>query len=304
MQNKMDSNLPTHNLSGSPISFVFFGSSPISVSALDALKNAGFVPRLIITQPDKPQGRHLELVASPVKIWAEENNIKYLTPEKIRTEEFSNELKEVGAEVFVLVSYGKIIPKNILELPKYGILNLHPSLLPKLRGPAPIENTILNNMKDEVGVTIMLLDEKMDEGPILKQEKITIENWPPRKKELYKILSDEGSRLLVEVLPKWINGEIKSTVQDNSVATYCRIINKQDGQLNLEDDGYKNYLKFCAYEGWPGTYFFHKLDDKEIRIKITDADFVENKFVIKKVIPEGKKEMGWEDFVRGYESKS
>ncbi len=296
----MDSNLPTHNLNSSPISFIFFGSSPISVSALEALKGAGSLPKLIITQPDKPQGRHLELVASPVKIWAEENNIKYLTPEKIRTEDFFNELKEVGAEVFVLVSYGKIIPKNILELPKFGILNLHPSLLPKLRGPAPIENTILNDMKDEVGVTIMLLDEKMDEGPILKQESVTIENWPPKKSELYKILSDSGSKLLVEVLPKWINGQIDPIPQDNLKATYCGIIKKQDGLLDLEDDGYKNFLKFCAYEGWPGTYFFYKLDDKEIRIKITDVDFIDNKFVIKKVIPEGKREMGHTDFLRGY----
>jgi methionyl-tRNA formyltransferase len=140
----------------------------------------------------------------------------------------------------------------------------------------------------------------MDEGPILKQEKIVVENWPPRKSELYKTLSDEGSRLLVEVLPKWINGEIKSVAQDSSTATYCRIINKQDGQLNLGDDGYQNFLKFSAYEGWPGTYFFYKNGDKDIRVKITGAEFVDNKFVIKKVVPEGKKEMGWEEFLRGY----
>jgi len=282
------------------INFIFFGSSPISVISLDVLKSKGFLPVLIVTQADKPQGRHLTLTPSPVKVWAQDNNILFSTPEKIRTEEFLNELKKYNAEVAVLVSYGKIIPQTILDLFPKGILNLHPSLLPKLRGPSPIESTILNDMKDEVGVTVMLLDKEMDHGPILAQKNVVVNSWVPTKTELHDTLAVEGGTLLSDILAKWLADEIIAKEQDHSNATYCEIIKKVDGLIDLNDDGYKNLLKVRAYGGWPGTYFFIKHDDKDMRIKITDAGFVNGKFEIKKVIPEGKKEMGYNDFLRGY----
>lgn len=282
------------------INFIFFGSSPISVQSLEALKSHELLPVLVVTQPDKPQGRHLHLVPSPVKVWATENNVPVSTPVKIRTEEFLEELKKYDATVGVLVSYGKIIPESILNLFPKGILNLHPSLLPKLRGPSPIEGTILNDLKDEVGVTVMLLDKEMDHGPLLAQKEIKINSWIPRKSELYKILSKEGGELLAQTLVKWVEGSITPLEQDHAKATYCEIIKKSDGLIDLNADGYKNLLKVRAYEEWPGTYFFITHDGREMRVKITDADFAEGKFQIKKVIPEGKKEMGWEDFLRGY----
>ncbi len=282
------------------INFIFFGSSPISVISLESLKEKGLLPVLVVTQPDKPQGRHLTLTPSPVKVWAIENNIPVSTPIKIRTEEFLKELEGYNATAGVLVSYGKIIPESILNLFPKGILNLHPSLLPKLRGPSPIESTILNDMKDSVGVTVMLLDREMDHGPILAEREIKINNWIPKKAELYQTLSNEGGELLAETLIKWIGGSITPVEQDHSKATYCEIIKKSDGLVDLDADGYKNLLKVRAYEDWPGTYFFIEHDGRQMRVKITDADFVDGKFEIKKVIPEGKKEMNYIDFLRGY----
>ncbi|MDB5204109.1 MAG: methionyl-tRNA formyltransferase, methionyl-tRNA formyltransferase [Candidatus Taylorbacteria bacterium] len=281
-------------------SFVFFGSSPISVASLNSLRDAGYMPNLIITQPDKPQGRHLKLVPSPVKVWAIENRVEYLTPGDIKSSELFGEIKKVGANVGVLVSYGEMIPHSLLDVFPKGILNLHPSLLPKLRGPSPIETAILNDMKDRIGVTVMLLDDEMDHGPIIAQRIVAIENWAPKKSELYEILSAEGGKLLAEALPKWVDGTITPKVQDHQGATYSSMIEKKHGLLDLSDDAYKNLLKIKAYEDWPGTYFFVKHHDKDIRVKITDADLVDGKLEIKKVVPEGKKEMSYADFLRGH----
>ncbi|MES2223471.1 MAG: methionyl-tRNA formyltransferase [Patescibacteria group bacterium] len=281
-------------------SFVFFGSSPISVASLNSLRDAGYMPNLIITQPDKPQGRHLKLVPSPVKVWAIENKVEYLTPEDIKSSELFGEIKKVGANVGILVSYGEMIPHSLLDVFPKGILNLHPSLLPALRGPSPIETAILNDMKNRIGVTVMLLDDEMDHGPIIAQREVAIEKWVPKKSELYEILSAEGGKLLAEALPKWVDGTITPKVQDHKDATYSSMIEKKHGLLDLSDDPYKNLLKIRAYEDWPGTYFFVKHHDKDIRVKITDADLLEGKLEIKKVIPEGKKEMSYVDFLRGH----
>ncbi len=281
-------------------SLVFFGSSPISVTSLNSLSDAGYLPTLIVTQPDKPQGRHLKLVPSPVKAWAIENKIEYVTPEDIKSGELFEVVKKVKANVGILVSYGELIPHSLIDIFPKGILNLHPSLLPKLRGPSPIETAILNDMKDEVGVTIMLLDDEMDHGPILAQRNAAIDKWVPTKGELYEILSIEGGKLLAETLPKWLAGEISPKEQDHKNATYCEMIEKKDGQIDLNDDGYKNLLKIKAYEDWPGAFFFFKHRDKDIRVKITDADYIDGVLVIKKVIPEGKKEMDYTDFLRGH----
>ncbi len=291
--------------------FVFFGSSAISVTVLASLKEASFSPSLIITQPDRPKGRGLELSESPVKTWAKENNIRFVTPEKIRNSEFLESLKAEEPEVGILVSYGKIIPQNMIDLFPKGIVNVHPSLLPKLRGPAPIEFTILNDMKDEVGISIMILDSEMDHGPILAQKKIKIENWPPSKSELYDLLSSEGGKLLAEILPNYLSDKISATPQNHTDATYCQTIEKKDGEISLSDDAYKNFLKFKAFEGWPGVFFF--IDKKEakpdgrpsqkIRIKITNAIFENGEFKILKVIPEGKKEIDYESFTKGLSGK-
>jgi methionyl-tRNA formyltransferase len=158
---------------------IFFGTPEISVYFLEKLKELGFLFDLIITNPDKPVGRKQILTPPPVKKWAEKNNIDFLQPEKIDND-FFKELERRGFAApqknnfFFVLAYNKILPKKLLEIPSLGVVNLHPSLLPKYRGPSPIISAILDDQK-ETGFSLMLLDEKMDHGPILAQEKIKID---------------------------------------------------------------------------------------------------------------------------------
>lgn len=279
---------------------VFFGTSDISVTVLDELKKANLVPSLIITMPDKPKGRKLVLTPPPVKVWAEINKVDFIQPEKL-SGDFLNILTKKNFDLFVVTSYGKILKQELLDIPKYGTLNVHPSLLPKLRGASPIISAILEDEK-KTGVTIILLDAGMDSGPILAQKEIGLTNWPSKASELEKILGTEGGKLLCEIIPKWINREIKPKEQNHSEATFTKKISKEDGFIDLNDNAYKNLLKIHAFEKWPGTYFFANRHNKQIRVKITDADIENGKLVIKKVIPEGKKEMLYKDFLLGGEA--
>ncbi len=283
-------------------SFVFFGSSPISVTTLDALEKEGMLPKAVVTQPDKPQGRGHIFKPTPVKIWAEFRRIPIFTPNTLKDPAFISSLIAFDPSVIVLVSYGKIIPDEILKIPKKGIVNLHPSLLPKLRGPSPIEYTILNDMKDEVGVSIMLLDAKTDEGPILSQKKIEIPNWPPKRSDLYNTLASEGAELLAITLPLWMAVKTEPVEQDHSKATYSKMIEKHDAEIDLSADPYKSFLKIRAYEEWPVAFFFADHKGVKMRVKITDASFEGGVLKILRVIPEGKKEMSFEDFERGFRS--
>ena len=306
----------------SDISFVFFGSSEYSVMVLDELEKAGFLPSLVVTLPDKPRGRGLNIQANPVKTWALNHKIEVLTPLKLDSS-FTNTLNAKPCEknssiifsqseisqgkpytLFLVVAYGKIIPKAVLDIPKFGTLNLHASLLPKYRGASPIESAILNDEKEN-GVTIMQIDEQMDHGPILVSSKVQIENWPLKSKEFGKKLVIEGAKLLIEVMPKWIAREIKEIPQNDAEATYCKKIKKENGLLDLNDaDPYKNFLKIRAYDGWPGTYYFTERKGKKIRVIVKDAEFLSGELKIKRVLPEGGKEMNYDDFVRGLGKKN
>jgi len=284
------------------LSIAFFGTPEISVIVLKELKEAGFTPKLVVTMPDKPKGRRLALTPPPAKVWAQENNINFVQPEKLDGS-FLELLREGNFDLFVVASYGKILKQELLDIPKHGALNVHPSLLPKLRGASPIISAILED-EQKTGVTIMLLDAGMDNGPILAQASIEIDDsptgeWPPKASELGELLVSEGGKMLAEVIPRWIAGKIKPEAQDHEKATFTKKITKEDGLIELDADPYKNLLKIRAFDQWPGTYFFADRSGKKIRVKITDADLEEGKLIIKKVIPEGKKEMDYEDFLRG-----
>jgi methionyl-tRNA formyltransferase len=276
------------------INWVFFGSSEFSVYVLDELKIHDVLPDLIVTTPDKPKGRKLVLTPTPVKIWAGQNNIEVI--------ENMSELKDKSYDLFLVASYGKIIPKEIFEIPKHKTLNIHPSLLPKYRGTSPIQSQILNDEK-EVGVSIMQIDEGMDTGPLVIQRQFQISNFKfpmPNRKELEKTLAIEGARLFAHILSEWIMGAIDPIMQNEKEATYCNKIKKEDGELqidlnDLSKNARTNLLKIKAFEDWPTAYFF--LDDK--RIIITDAEIKDDKLVILKVKPEGKKEMPFADFMHG-----
>lgn len=244
------------------IKFAFFGSSRLSAFVLEELESAGFSPTLKITNAKAPL---------PVR-----------------------QLADSEADFFIVASFGKIMSKEILEIPKHGCLNVHPSLLPKLRGPSPIQNLILKN--EEPGVTIIKMDERMDHGPILAQEKVAIEPWPDHYAVVEEKLARAGGRLLANILPNLP----QPIPQGESEATYTKLVKKEDGLLDLNDDARTNLRKVLAYSTWPGAYMFFKTKmDKEIRIVVKDAKVEDSKFIPTRVIPAGKKEMGWESFLRG-----
>lgn len=267
------------------LNFVFFGTPDVASGTLEILKQNGFLPSLIVTSPDKPQGRKMLVTPPPAKIWAKENNIPYIQPEKL-SEINSN------ANLFIVVAYGKMLPENILNIPKLGSINIHYSLLPKYRGASPVESAILNG--DIVtGVTIQKMAYKMDAGDIIAKQEIEIdraETAPELRKRLIKI----GGELLVKTIPLFVKNEVTLKKQNENEATICTKIKKADGLLNLNDDAIKNYNKFRAYTYWPRTFFFK--DGK--RIIITNAILENNQFIILKVLPEGKKEIKYEEFLK------
>jgi methionyl-tRNA formyltransferase len=289
------------------LKIAFFGTPQFAITILDELKNAGIVPSLIVTVPDKPQGRGLTLTAPPVKVWAQKNSLNIIQPGNLKQNPQIATLSNQAWDLFIVAAYGKIIPENILEIPKYKTLNVHPSLLPDWRGPSPVEASILND-ESETGVTIMRLDEEMDHGPIVSQALISsYDTWPITAPVLEDNLAHAGGKLLAETIPNWINGKYKEKPQDHSQATYCQKITKNDGLIDLTDNPYQNYLKICAYIGWPGTFFFSESNGKKIRVNIKEATFKyfdrkennEGQLEILRVIPEGKKEMSYSDFLRG-----
>ncbi|MBX4210656.1 methionyl-tRNA formyltransferase [Candidatus Parcubacteria bacterium] len=275
------------------ISFVFFGTSEFAVYVLDELKNKGFVPKLLVTQPDKPQGRKLIPTPSPVKIWAKKNGISILEPLKFDSEFFST-LNAERQSLFIVASYGKIIPDEILNIPPLKTLNVHPSLLPKLRGASPLQTAILT--EEKTGVSIMRLDAEMDHGPIIAQKEITISPWPPRVDILEETLGREGGKLLADTIPDWEGGKLKEKPQDHNKATYTTKISKDDGLLDLNNDSFINYKKIQAYYGWPGAYFFAENKGKKMRVIVKDATYSNGELEITRVIPEGKNEMSYADF--------
>jgi len=282
------------------IRIAFFGTPQIAVWVLEELTKAGIKPALVITNPDRPSGRKMAPTPPPVKTWADINLVPVRQPESPTDPKLFEDLKRFQCNLFVVVAYGRILPKEILDIPEHGVLNVHPSLLPELRGASPIRSAVLKDMKD-TGVTIMQMDEEMDHGPIVAQEEVSIpsEEWPIRGSLLDEELARVGGKLLAAVIPDWIAGKITPTPQNHKDATYCTKIQKADGEINLGDDPYQNFLKICAFDGWPGTFFFTKIDGKDIRVKIVDAIIDDsNALEILRVIPEGKREMSYDDFLR------
>ena len=282
--------------------FAFFGTPHFSVVVLDALEKHGLLPAVVITAPDKPRGRGLEVSPSPAKEWAQKRGIDVLTPTTLKDKAFVAELANTDWDVFVVAAYNKLIPKEILDIPRRGCLNVHPSLLPKLRGASPAYSAILADER-ETGVTIMQMDEQMDHGPIVAQARIEIapEDWPLKGSVLLPLLATEGGNLLAETLPSWIADEITPEPQDETKATYTKKFTDKNALVDLNEDPRKNLLIIRAFDSKhfdvPQRAHFFTKDGK--RVIITDAEFKDGVLEILKVIPEGKKEMLYSDFVRG-----
>lgn len=282
-----------------PLRIVFFGTPTFAVAVLEELHSAGIEPTLVVTAPDRPKGRGLVVTPPDVKVWAERNNIDVLQPESVKDPAFIGELRNTEWNLFIVAAYGKILPQELLSIPKHGTLNVHPSLLPKFRGASPIQSQILADER-ETGVSIMLIDEEMDHGPLVAQASITPETWPLEAPVLEELLAREGGQLLAEIIPAWVRGEITPEAQDHSQATYTKKITKEDGRLDLTGEPYQNFLKIQAFKKWPGAYFIGKRNGQDIRVKVAAATFENDELRITRVIPEGKSEMSYDDFLRGH----
>lgn len=269
----------------------FWGTPDLTLEYLNALEKSGNLPVVVITNPDRPKGRGHELASPAPKIWVTERNIPVYQPEKLDNE-FFEILKKLDLDISIVVAYGKIIPQAFIDLPKYKTLNVHYSLLPKYRGAAPTESAILAG-DNETGCSIQIMVFKLDSGPIISEEKIKIEN-DENTKQLRAKLTTLGAKILVENLPKYFSGKITPITQDESHATHSKKIKKEDGLIDPNSNAIENYRKFRAYIEWPRTYFFK--NDK--RIIITQASLKNNEFVIEKVLPEGKKEIAYGDFLK------
>jgi len=294
-----------HDNNDSKPKWCFFGTDEFSVKVLATLAARGFVPSLIITVPDRPQGRKMILTPPLIKTWAAENKISCVQPTTLKQVLADNSPNPVYQDLsanydfFLVASYGKIIPQAILDLPKYGTLNIHPSLLPKYRGATPLESVILAG-EDKTGVTIIKLDAEMDHGPILAQEEIDLATWQPYYEELRDKLAELGANLLADNLSAYLSGTLKPEEQDHYLASFTKKITKENGLIDLNDQPEMIYRKIRALTPWPGVYFFIKRDNKDFRVIITKAHLDNGELIIDRVIPEGKKEISWEEFKQGY----
>ena len=253
---------------------VFMGTPDIALESLEKIYNSDIEVSGVVTVPDRPSGRSNKIVYSPVKEFALKNNIRLFQPEKISSnKEFKDEIRAIDPDLVVVVSYGMILPKSFLDIPKYGCINLHPSLLPKYRGAAPIQWAVLNGDK-KTGVTIMYLDEGMDSGDIISQEEVEIGD-DETTGELWKRLSTIGSEMLFKVIKNIEYGKIERRKQEGEY-TLAPMINKEMSKINWNDktaSEIKNLVR--GLDPFMGTYTF--LGDKKIKIwkvqKLTEQEW-------------------------------
>ncbi|KKS50745.1 MAG: Methionyl-tRNA formyltransferase [Candidatus Uhrbacteria bacterium GW2011_GWA2_42_220] len=225
--------------------------------------------KAVVCQPDKPVGRKKMITAPEVKVFALENNIPVLQPTNFKNQSIVDELKDLEPDLFVIVAYGKLIPQSILNIPKLGCVNVHPSLLPKYRGPSPIQSAILNQ-ETESGVSIMLIDDKMDHGPILSQEIIKIDERETPESLRQKIINLGGPQL-IKTIKAYVQGSIEPQEQDHEQATFCKILTREDGRINWQHSAKAIDAQIRALTPWPGTHTIWKRGEKEQTLKIHKA---------------------------------
>ncbi len=234
---------------------IFMGTAELSCASLEKLvRDEKFQIATVVTQPDKPKGRELKLTPSPVKILAEKLKLPTLQPPKARDEKFISDLRELNPDLIVVVAYGQILSQTILDLPKFGCLNVHTSLLPKYRGAAPIQWAIADG-EAETGVTIMKMDAGLDTGPILSTRRTPI--LPSDDSQiLHDRLAQLGAELLVETIPDYVAGKISPHPQPAEGSSYAAKIKKEDGQIDWNLPAEKIWNRLRAFTPWPGAFSF------------------------------------------------
>lgn len=301
------------------LKIVYMGTPVFSANVLEGLLEAKYNVRAVVTQPDRPVGRNGEVRMSPVKESANKHTILVLQPEKVR-----NEYQDILAfepDLIITCAYGQLIPKELLDAPRLGCINVHASLLPRLRGGAPIQRSIMEG-HSKTGITIMYMDEKMDSGDIICQKEIPIE-YDDTADSLHNKLSNLGRDLLLEVLPSIIEGTNSREKQDESKVTFAPTIKREDEKIDFSKNKRQVYNKVRGLYDWPGSYAY--LDSKILKIwkcRETDNNFTglmngtvtdiyEDGFgvkveggeiVVTELQLEGKKKCSGKDFVNGYQN--
>lgn len=249
---------------------VFWGTPDFAVRNLEELINSKHEVIAVITQPDKPKGRGKKIKPAPVKVLAQEYNIPVYQPEKLKNnEEIRKILKKLSPDISVVVAYGKIIPEDIIEIPKYKTINVHASLLPEFRGAAPIHRSIIEG-KDKTGVCIMEITKELDAGDIYECREVPILDEDDIV-SLHDKLAEEGAKLLIEVLDKIETGKAKKTLQDHSKATYAKPIKKEEGKIDWSKSAREIFNQIRALKIWPKAFSSFR----DTQIKILDAKIVD-----------------------------
>ncbi len=285
------------------MNYIFFGTPRFAALILEKLIASGMPPQVVVCNPDKPVGRKQIITPPPAKRIAEKHGIKVYQPKTLKSEETARELVEKSGKVDVAVvaAYGKLIPENILLFPKRGMVNIHPSLLPKYRGPTPIQSAIING--DEMtGVTLMALDEEIDHGPIIARRTVAVAGL--EYENLERILAEEGAELLVTTLPHYISGDIKSKPQNHDEATltkkfstddafvaYADLMSAVHGKDKKQAEQIERMIRALNPE--PGMWTIIKGEEIGLpngkRVKLLEAVIKNNTLILKKIQVAGKK---------------
>ena len=301
-----------------PFHVVFCGTPRFAVPTLETLARAGFEVNLVVTQPDKPKGRGMEVAFSPVKQSALALNLPVVQPEKIKNNlEFRAQLESLRPDAIVVVGYGRIVPQWMIDLPPLGNINLHASLLPKYRGAAPIQWAIASG-ETITGVTIMRIDAGLDTGNILQQHEMEIDHEDTAE-TLAPKLASVGAELMVDTLLSCRNGTIQPQAQDHALASLAPILRKEDGQIDFQRSATETYNRLRGFQPWPGA--FTRFRERQLVVcsaRVADGNFslppgeliiggsrlrvacCDSVLELLEVQPEGKKRMLARDFINGY----
>lgn len=297
---------------------VFFGTSDVGLPILESLRQEHEVV-LVVTSPDAPVGRKQILTPSPIAQYASEHNLKIEKPEKVKNNpEILELLRAQNADIFIVVSYGKILPLELLDIPPLKTVNVHFSLLPKYRGAAPIQYALLSG-ETTTGTTIFVLDADVDHGPVLAEKEIAIEPNDTFA-TLAPKLSEISATLLLEILPKYQSGELQPQDQNHADATFTKLIKKEHGKVDWSKPAQEIYNMWRAYTPWPGIYT--TWNDKQMKILecevLSDEAYSSDESTDKSIVPcgektflklltvqlEGKNPTNMQDFLRGYKDFS
>lgn len=294
---------------------IFLGTPEFALPILEKLINSEYKPMAIFCAPDKPVGRQQILTPPPVKVLAQKYKLPVYQP--ANKKELAEQIAELKPDLILSAAYGIIVPQEVLNIPKFGCLNIHPSLLPKYRGASPIQTAILNG-DTESGATIFKMDAKMDTGAIIAKETLPMSGQKITTPELSKKLAELSADLLLNILPDWLAGKIKPEAQNEVLASYTKIIAKEDGQIHWQKTAKEIERQIRAFFPWPGSF------SGQPKIKILEAEASEKNYgkqigeifltdtdqltiqtgagtlIVKKLQAEGGKPLPAADFIRGH----